>query len=97
MPPNRRGRSVFLFVNVMDAHEPYKALPPWDDLFAPEPPDYPCSDPVSEPRHRQRVSPSIQPPAAAARIQLRLLSRPTTFHRILPDCQRLVLTTQQPV
>jgi arylsulfatase len=43
---HRRGRSVFLFVNVMDPHEPYKALPPWNTLFAPEPPDYPCGDPA---------------------------------------------------
>jgi arylsulfatase A-like enzyme len=29
----RRGRSVFLFLNVMDAHEPYEAPPPYDRLF----------------------------------------------------------------
>src|SRR5262249_1772321 len=43
---NRRGRSVFLFINVMDAHEPYKALPPWNALYPPEPPPYPCDDPA---------------------------------------------------
>ncbi|HJQ84480.1 MAG TPA: sulfatase [Candidatus Binatia bacterium] len=29
----RRGRSVFLFLNVMDAHEPYDPPPPYDRLF----------------------------------------------------------------
>jgi arylsulfatase A-like enzyme len=29
----RQGRSVFLFLNVMDAHEPYAALPPYDAMF----------------------------------------------------------------
>ena len=29
----RRGRSVFLLVNVLDAHEPYAAPPPYDRLF----------------------------------------------------------------
>jgi arylsulfatase A-like enzyme len=29
----RQGRAVFLFMNVMDAHEPYAALPPYDRMF----------------------------------------------------------------